>query len=104
MLSKDNFANFEILAQYPIPLKHQHQLPGLGDFCLRKHYQWDLIPVSDWIQVEKNDKSLNYIDLAFCEYSEEQKIIEIKILRFQSEGQDHLNPTLYLVGTKLILS
>lgn len=47
------------------------------------------------------------MDLAFCEYSVQQQILQIRILRFQSEyseDQDHTNSKLFQVGTKLILS
>ena len=85
----------EILAQYSLPLKHQHKIPSLYRFSERRHFEWEVIPVSEWIKVEKNGKWLIHIDLAFIEYSEKQQILEIKKIRFESEGQDHSNSKFY---------
>lgn len=44
---------------------------------------------------------MNQVDLAFCEFTEGQQMIEVSILRFESEGKKHLNPHFYTLGTKL---
>jgi hypothetical protein len=47
MLSFDDESKFEILSQYPIPLKHKHKLEGYFSIMNREHFCWDLIPVSE---------------------------------------------------------
>ena len=38
--------------------------------------------MSDWILIEKKGKWLNQIDYAYCQFAGEQKLIEIRIIRF----------------------
>jgi hypothetical protein len=38
MLTKDGNGRTKIISQYPIPLRHDHKLPGLRDFSWRRHY------------------------------------------------------------------
>lgn len=102
MLNKDPRGKTLVISQYPIALKHNHGLPGLKDFSSRRHYQWDFCQASEWHKVKKNGIWVNQINLAFCEYTLEQQIVEIKILRFESEGNSHKNPKFYALGTKLI--
>ena len=50
------------------------------------------------------NKEVYQWDFAFCEYTEDQKLIEIKNFRFESEGQDHQNPKFYQTASKVLLS
>jgi hypothetical protein len=47
MLSLDDEGKFEVLSQYPVPLKHNQKLNGLRHFSKRQHFCWDFIPVSE---------------------------------------------------------
>lgn len=102
MLYKDPQGKTLAISQYPIPLRFDHELPSLQDFSRRRHYQWDFCQASEWTKVKKNGVWVNQIAYAFCEFTEEQQILETRIIKFESEGQNHQNPKFYVLGIKLV--
>ena len=50
---------------------------------------------------------MNQVDYAYCEFgaiNNNQHLIEIKVIRFQSVGEDHQDPKFYQVGANLVYS
>lgn len=105
VITKNKTGKRDVISQYRIPLVYkEHKVHGTEPLAaLREHHSWDFCPISEWMKVETTDGLMNQIDHAFCEFQDESNLIEVKILRFQSEGTDHKNPRVYQVGSKLLM-
>ena len=61
-----------------------------------------MVPVSEWMKVETKNGTYNQIDHAFCEFIDGSNFVEVKVLRYLSEGPNYENPLVYQVGFKLV--